>query len=71
MGAMMDGARTAFDVWEQFRTNSKRIYLLTYGYEGKTEALDWSKREGSDIELSVVFPMFMVADYLRRPSGRV
>lgn len=64
MGAMMDGARTAFDVWEQFRTNSKRIYLLTYGYEGKTEALDWSKREGSDIELSVVFPMFMVADYL-------
>lgn len=64
IGAMLEEAVTAFDVWEHYRAVSQQIYILTWGYDRKTEALDWKGCEDSDVELSVIFPMFKVADYL-------
>ncbi len=65
----------AFEVWEAFRGCCPRIYICSrvrryqrddrpYEGEWKYEVLDWERREGP--ELSVIFPMYNVAPYLRK-----
>lgn len=55
---------SAFDVWEAYRKICKQMYLVTWDIGCPEEVLNWKKRENSDIELSIVFPMYNVADYL-------
>lgn len=53
-----------FDVWEYFRDISSNIHLQVISSTGKIETLDWHAAETSDVEISVVFPVYKVADYL-------
>jgi len=64
LGTVERGAITAFDIWEQYNSICEEVYILTWSIGKKTEALDWKKDPSKDLELSVVFPMYKVADYL-------
>lgn len=64
VGAKRVSPVTTFDLWERFRTVAESIYLLTWGEGRRTECLDWNRSPNSDVELSVIFPMFKIADYL-------
>jgi len=55
---------SSFDIWEEYRTVSNKIYLLTWRIGGKSEVLQWEKRKDNDIELSVILPMYNVEEYL-------
>lgn len=55
----------SFRVWEAFRNNASHIYIDCV-YSNKSEIVDWTKPDDNDIELSVVFPVYNVASYLRQ-----
>ena len=63
-GSMEFAAMTSFEMWEEFKSCTKHIHILTYGSDRHNEVLDWKKNEKSDIELSVIFPMYNIAKYL-------
>ena len=51
-----------FDIWEEFRHYVQQMYIIS---DNKTsEVLNWHRDENSDIELSVIFPMYNIAKYL-------
>lgn len=52
-----------FTIWEKARTYSRHIYIQCVR-EGKTDVLDWTVNPQTDIELSVVFPVYNVSAYL-------
>lgn len=64
LGAKRVSPVTTFDLWERFRTVSDSMHLLTWGEGRRNECLDWTRDAGSDVELSVIFPMFKIAGYL-------
>lgn len=51
----------AFVIWESFRHNAEKIYIISN--HANDETLNWSKGS-SNIELSVIFPMYNIAKYL-------
>ena len=53
-----------FDIWEKFRENTKKIYIISYVGGGKKDVLNWEKNEENSIELSIIFPMYNIAKYL-------
>lgn len=63
-GALHEGVVSTFDIWQAYRTVCDYMYLLTWGENRRTEALNWTKPPLHGIELSVVFPMYKVAGYL-------
>lgn len=62
VGSLGSCRTEAFTLWQAWRANVGQMYLLSAQHGG--ECLDWTRREDSDIELSVIFPMYKVADYL-------
>lgn len=55
----------AYDIWEAYRNKTERIYIVSVeNADEKREVLRWDKRKESDIELSVIFPMYKVEAYL-------
>lgn len=55
---------SAFKIWETYRKTCKQMYLVTCEPDRPEEVLKWTKQEDCDIELSVIFPMYKVEDYL-------
>lgn len=55
---------TTFEIWEAFRSCAIEMNLLTFGEGRRTEVLNWKKNPNSDVELSVIFPMYNIAQYL-------
>lgn len=53
-----------FQVWERYRNFSDTVYISLEGKKGK-EVLEWEK-EDTDIELSVIVPVYGTAEYLPR-----
>lgn len=53
-----------FDVWESFREIAQNIYLQVINASKKIETLEWHKDLSSETEISVVFPVYKVAEYL-------
>lgn len=53
-----------FNVWESFRENTQKMYLISYISGGKKDVLNWEKNTENSIELSVIFPMYNIAKYL-------
>lgn len=57
-----------FDIWENNKKTCDYIYIQRINQAGKAEILEWKKENATDneeqIELSVVFPVYKVADYL-------
>ena len=54
----------AYLIWEAYRKTASHIYIVSVHANDREEALDWQKREDSDIELSIIFPMYNIAAYL-------
>lgn len=55
---------SSFELWEKSRLSVKNMYLLSLWESGKTEELVWEDDGNYAVELSVIFPMYRVADYL-------
>lgn len=55
---------SAFTIWDAFRSCCKHIQLITLRKDAEPQVLDWEKNPDSNIELSVIFPMYNVAKYL-------
>lgn len=55
-----------FHVWEEFRQVCPHIHMECIGRGNKVDVLDWNREPGNDIELSVIFPVYNVAKYLKQ-----
>ena len=55
---------SAYKVWEVYRTTADFIQIKTLRCHKEPQILNWKRRKDSNIELSVVFPMYNVAKYL-------
>ncbi|MCI9122584.1 MAG: glycosyltransferase [Eubacterium sp.] len=53
-------------VWERYRQETDHIYIQTWEENHRTEILNWSKNPNSDIELSIIFPVYRVAAYIEK-----
>ena len=53
-----------FRIWEHFRKYCEEISLARVVNDFRNEVLEWKKNPETDIELSVVFPMYKVEQYL-------
>lgn len=62
-GDIVQGELPYFDLWECFRNACSVIYIRQIYTDGQRKALQW-KRNESGIEISVVFPVYKVAEYL-------
>lgn len=58
------GSITTFEIWEAFRNFTHEMHLITCREDESKEVLHWQKNKDSDIELSVIFPMYNIAAYL-------
>lgn len=65
-GSIVDGKISAFHIWEQCRTICEEISLKTLRDDKSPLMLDWKKTEQTDLELSVIFPVYNVAPYIER-----
>ncbi len=63
-GEMRKNSVDSFDVWETFRKCCDFIQIVTYQQDAEPHVLEWKKRPDTDVELSVVFPMYNVEKYL-------
>lgn len=63
-GQVAECGISSFGIWEAFRTSCKHIRLVTLRGNGAPQILDWEKNPDSDVELSVILPMYNVAKYL-------
>lgn len=52
-----------FAVWESFRQRAQEIHIISW--KVKEDVLHWEKRADCDVELSVIFPVYNVAAYLK------
>lgn len=52
-----------FAIWESFHQCAHEIHIISW--KVKEDVLHWERRTGSDIELSVIFPVYNVANYLK------
>lgn len=59
-----EGTMSSFHIWEQYRANTKHMFIKTKRKNIEPQILEWEKNPDSDIELSVIFPMYNVASYL-------
>jgi len=64
VGEIRDIGISSFTIWETFRSCCKHIQLVTLREGLDAQVLDWKKDPNSDVELSVIFPMYNVAKYL-------
>lgn len=56
----------AFSIWEEFRKISRHIRIETLRANEQPKVLSWDCRDGNDVELSVIFPMYNIAQYLEQ-----
>lgn len=54
----------SFDIWERFRSNTENIYLISSLPDTEPKICKWTRDAHNDIELSIIFPMYNIAQYL-------
>lgn len=64
IGEITSQGISSFEIWEHFRNHCQRIQIATLRGNMEPQILDWQKNDSSDVELSVIFPMYNVAKYL-------
>lgn len=64
VGDIDEAAFSAFGIWEAFRSCCRHIQITTRRWKKCPQVLDWEKDDTCDTELSVIFPMYNVAQYL-------
>ncbi len=62
----LKGELNSFAIWETWRKTISHFYLCSYEPNHRNEVLLWDKNPESDIELSVVFPVYNVGPYLEK-----
>ena len=55
---------TAFKLWEQYRLSCSYIQIKTLRSNKSPQVLEWKKRYNNEPELSIIFPMYNIANYL-------
>lgn len=65
-GRIENNSELSFEIWEQYRKISEHIYLECTITDDKTDILNWDKDSSNSVELSVVFPVYNVAKYLKQ-----
>lgn len=63
VGTLCTTKMNSFKIWEVFRLVSEHIYILSWAHGRTEEAMNWT-RSDTNIELSVVLPMYNVERYL-------
>lgn len=53
-----------YNLWERFRLVSHTVKIAVMKSEISYKILDWEKKDDENIELSVIFPMYKVEEYL-------
>lgn len=66
LATIWQGSITAFKIWEKYKTISSYIQIKTLRCNKEPQMLVWEKDSENDIELSVIFPMYNVANYLEQ-----
>ena len=66
VGRIENNSELAFEIWEQYREISEHIYLECMIADDKVDILNWDKDSSNSVELSVVFPVYNVAKYLKQ-----
>lgn len=78
VGSVWSGSLDAFTLWEQYRLTASTIYILSkeLRYLGDVssdsrewvyeEVLSWSRNVDSNVELSIIFPVYNVAKYISK-----
>ncbi len=64
VGFCVDSDINSFEIWEKGRLLVKNMYFISYAKSEKAEELLWENDETYAVELSVIFPMYCVAEYL-------
>ena len=64
IGAIGESHVDAFSIWEKYRHFSEHILIKTCFKDGRKRVLDWHKNSESNIELSVILPMYNVEKYI-------
>ncbi len=57
---------TVFPIWEAFRKCSDFIHIQSWQPNHRDETLEWRRSYNSNVELSVIFPVYNVAPYLQQ-----
>lgn len=65
LGSLWENEYNGFFIWECFRKFSEHIRIETLRPDAPPQILSWDKRDSS-IEVSAIFPMYKVADYLEK-----
>lgn len=65
IGSLYERDFLAFSVWESFKKCCDHIHIETLRNDAPSQMLSWHKKE-SPVELSVIFPMYNVANYLEQ-----
>ena len=61
---LMRGTNVSYlSLWEKYKEFCESVYLRYFYINGKVEVFNWDK-DDTDIELSVIFPVFKVEKYL-------
>ena len=63
IGRVWEAKDWAYSIWEYYRSISKKMCIQNIRKNRNIEVLHWEKRE-SDIELSIVFPVYKIEKYL-------
>lgn len=56
----------AFDLWQKYHNHAKHILIKTLRGWKMPQVLDWEKNSESNIELSIIFPVYNVSKYIRK-----
>lgn len=65
LGRIWETEADNFSIWEQFRVCSEFIFLQNIKKNNAIRIIDWEKKE-YEIELSIVFPVYKVEEYLKK-----
>lgn len=57
---------SSFDVWSAFKECSEYIYIHSWRLNQRDEVLNWERNKDTNIELSVIFPVYNVGKYLEK-----
>ena len=53
-------------IWEAYRKVCEYIYILSWEEDHQNEAMNWTRNAKDGIELSLIFPVYCVADYIEK-----
>lgn len=66
VGSVEETSISIFNIWERCKSYCRVINLKGWRSNDTTTLLDWEKQEDTQVELSVIFPVYNVAAYIEK-----